>query len=130
MFIGVYVLAVIGIQLLVFFSNKVMDSIPDVLYAPTSGAAVGYMALMIASSKAIGVSDNHERTTRIIWIIHLILSSIIILYGLFQLVIGIVMGLEIFNLDAAFPHWLYILPLGLGGLIAAFQVKRGGVWFD
>ena len=127
-FIGVYLIAVIVVKLLVFFSNKVMDSTSDFLYLPTSGSAIGFFGLLIASSKAIKVSDNPERTTKIIWITYLILFSIVTLYGLFQIGIGIYLGLPLFDLEAIDPHWLYTLPLGIGGLVAVYQIKKGVVW--
>lgn len=34
-FFGVYILAVLGVRLLTFISNKVFDSLPDAIYLPT-----------------------------------------------------------------------------------------------
>jgi hypothetical protein len=129
-FVGVIMISTLIIRVLTFLSNKIFDNISDILYLPTLGAALGYLPIIIATKQALNVSNNYDKTRKIIWIWKLCLSIIIILLGIDLFFERLLSENSMFKLDEkinflSYPdHWLFYIPLGIFGLVAAFEIKQ------
>lgn len=129
-YLGVNLIIRICILILIFIPNKIFDDLPDVLFVPIRAAALGYIPFILAASVALGITNNYERTRKILWRWRLTTASLICLFGLFQLIIFIYVGQPIFEFQEEVGvlsqpnHWLHHLPLGLSGLVAGIKVKK------
>ena len=128
---GAILLAHIAVRLLIWFSNRVFDNIPDLLYVSTLGAAVGYLPFIFAAQVALNTTSNYEGTRKILWIWKILLASVFIFLGIADFFLydteylfnPLLLSEEGINTNAPDP-WLYNLPNGITGLIAAIQVKN------
>lgn len=129
-YLGTIIIGNICVTLLVFFSNKIFDNSPDVLFVPTKAAALGYVPFILAASVALRTSNNFEGTQKILWIWKLIIASLFCLFGLIQLIVSTYLRVPLFEFNEEVSiltqpnHWLYNLPVGISGLVAAIQVKK------
>ena len=134
---GAIVLAHATVRLLLWLSNRVFDNIPDLLYVPTLGAAIGYLPFIFAAQVALNTTNNYEGTRKILWIWKIFLASIFIILGIADFFIydteslfnPLLLSEEGVNPYAP-DHWLYNLPNGITGLIAALQVKNDKIPVD
>lgn len=132
-FIGIYVLANVIIRILTYSSNKFFDDLPNLLFVPTIGLAVGYGPLIMASITALRFTDREDRTRKIIWVSFAILSGLWILTGLLDFILSLSLGKPLFQFHeeigmfSAPDHWIYQLSLGIGMLYAVFQLKNNKI---
>ena len=129
-YIGVIVLSTLFIRVFAFLSNKVFDNLRDVYYAPILGAALGYIPIMMAAKVTLGVTNNYEKTRKIIWVWKLSLAFVIILLGIDLFFERLYSDYPLFKLDEKISflsspeHWLFYVPLGVSGIIAALKIKK------
>jgi hypothetical protein len=132
-YLGTILIANFLVTILVFISNNVFDSLPDVFFVPTKGAALGYIPFMIAAKVALETTNNYEGTRKILYIWKLFLASVFTFLGTGQLILGIYFGMPLFEFSEDITlftlanHWLHYLPLGISGLIAGFQIKNNNL---
>jgi hypothetical protein len=135
-FLGVFILTHLGIRILVFFSNRIMDDIPDVIYVPTLGAGLGGFSVYLASRAALRITNNYERTRKILWIVLLVPYAMISILGVTQIGFMIYYGHPLFEFfeNVSFSsnpnHWLYNLPYGLSGLYAINLIRKDELPLD
>ena len=129
-YIGTLMITNLLVKIFIFMSNKIFDSIPDLLFVPTRGAALGYIGYLMAAEVALKTSNNYEGTRKIIYIWMMIIGSLCTIFGTIQLFIGIYLGVPLFEFNEQITmlltpnHWLHNLPLGITALILAFQFKK------
>jgi hypothetical protein len=127
---GVIVLSTLCVRVLIFISNKVFDNLRDVFYVPILGAILGYLPIILAAKVALGVTNNYEKTRKIIWVWKLSLSIVSILLGIDLFFERLQSENSMFKLDEkvsllSYPeHWIFYLPLGVSGVIAALKIKK------
>lgn len=120
----------ITVTIIVYTSNKIFDNLPDVLFVPTKAAALGYLPFIIAASVALETTNNYEGTRKVLFRWKLIFSSIVTIYGLIQLIVGIYYEIPILDINDEVTfysqpnHWLHNLPLGVLGIVAGVKIKK------
>ena len=135
-YLGTIMLCNIGLAIVVYLSNKIFDNVSDVLFVPGKAAALGYLPFLVAASVALGTTNNFEGTRKILWRWKIFIASLFIALGLIQLTFAIYYGIPIFEFNDEVTlfnqpnHWLHNLPVGLTGMIAAFQVKNNNLDFN
>ena len=132
-YLGVIIISNICVTLLVFISNKIFDNIPNILFVPTKAATLGYIPFILAASVALGKTNNYERTRKILYRWKLTIASLFCLFGLFQLIVGIYLGVPLFEFNGEVSvfsqpnHWLHFIPIGLSGLVAGIKLKKDNI---
>jgi hypothetical protein len=129
-YVGVIILSTLCVRVLIFISNKVFANLGDVFYVPILGATLGYLPIIFAAKVALGVTNNYEKTRKIIWVWKLSLSIVLILLGIDLFFERLQSDYSMFKLDEkasflSYPeHWIFYLPLGVSGVIAALKIKK------
>ncbi len=129
-YIGIIALTTLGIRTLAFLSNKVFDNLRDIFYVPFLGALLGYVPVIFAADVALGVTNNYEKTRKIIWVWKLSLSIVVILLGILHFFERLFSDYSMFKFDEkmgilSYPqHWLFYIPLGVLGIKAALNIKK------
>ena len=130
-YIGTLILCNIGIAFFLYLSNKIFDNLSDVFFVPTKAALMGYVPFYISAAVALNTTNKFERTLKILWRWKFLIAIIYTIYGLLQLVVGLYYNFPLFEFTEEIKifsipdHWLYSLPMGITGLIAAFHIKNG-----
>lgn len=119
-FIGVFLLSAIIVRIIVFISNKIFDNISDYLYVPFLGVVLGCLPLIIATDKALKVTNNEKRTLLTIIITFSILCFVFLILAAFNIWGRISLDIPLFNfIDEAnnLNHWLYYLPYSISTIL-------------